>query len=152
MVNVKTKKVEKKSVKKPGSSLEKKSSKRKLISQKRKHSAKQVTSSEKQKRTSKAVNNSSIKKRAKKTTNKRAKSKVVAQEMSFKQNIYEGVFKEPDTLKIREENEIGRMENFIEEISQKPEPIDQKKIPIVEARKFLTKCVNRYKDILSQRF
>lgn len=140
MVNVKTKKVEKKS------------SKRKPISQKRKHSAKQVISSEKQKRTTKVVNNSLIKKRAKKTTNKRAKSKVIAQEMPFKQNLYEGVFKEPDTLKIREENEIGRIENFIEKIPQEQEPIDQKKIPIVEARKFLKKYVDRYKDILSQRF
>ncbi len=127
MVNVKAKKVEEKS------------SKQKQIGQEKKISEKQKTSRGKQQSAKKAINNSAVKKRVKGTTSKR-----VAQKKSPKKNLHKGASKE-DTLKIGETNKREKVENFIEELSRKPEPIDQKKIPIVEVKNFLKKYIKRFR-------
>ncbi len=154
MANVMTNKIGKKSVKNPVSSLERKSSKQKRISQGRKHSEKKIASSEKQQRVKKIITDSAIKKLAKGTTNKGAKSIKVAQKKSLQKDLYKGVSKEEDTLKIGKasKNEMEKVERFIEEISRRPKPIDQKKIPIVEIKNFLKKCVNSCRKIFYRKF
>jgi hypothetical protein len=116
MVNVKVKKT----VKSTGSSPEKKSSKQKRIGQERKLSVKKTTSKEKQQKG---------KKTSRKTT-----TKIAAQRKSSKKNSNNGVYKAKNTLKVRRTNvnELKKVENVIEKLSQGPEPSVQKTVPVVQ--------------------
>ncbi|MEK6765949.1 MAG: hypothetical protein AABY49_06995 [Planctomycetota bacterium] len=132
MVNGKTKKTGKKSVKKTGSSPKRTTSKKKSTGQE------------------------------KKPSEKRTKTKSVVQKKSSKKNLNKGVYKEKDTLKIRRTNinDLKKVENVIEKLSKKPEPSvrvtvpgvlriassvpktapsAQKAIPIVEIKNYLKK-------------
>ena len=104
MVNAKTKKT----VKSTGSSPERKSSKQKL-------SAKKTTSRKRQQK---------VKKTSKKTT-----TKIAAQRKSSKENSNNGVYKPESTLKVQRTNvnELKKVENVIEKLSQGPEPSVQKR-------------------------
>jgi hypothetical protein len=113
MVNAKTKKT----VKSTGSSPERKSSKQKI-------SVKKTTSKEK---------NQKVKKTSKKTTIKKATTKVAVQRKSSKANSNNGVYKAKNTLKVRRTNvnELKKVENVIERLSQGPEPSVQKTVTVV---------------------
>jgi hypothetical protein len=115
MANAKTKKT----VKSTGSSPEKKSSKQKRIGQEKKLSVKNPTSRKKQQK---------VKTASKKTTSKKATTKVAVQRKSSKAYSNNGVYKAKDTLKVRRTNvnELKKVENVIERLSQGPEPIVQK--------------------------
>jgi hypothetical protein len=123
MVNVKIKKT----VKSSGSSPAKKSLKQKSIGQERKLSVKKTTSKEKQQKVKKAKNNSAMK------TSKKITTKV-SQRKSSKKNSNNGVFKARNTLKVRRTNvnELKKVENVIEKLSQWPKPSVQKTVPVVQ--------------------
>ena len=129
MANIKVKKAVKKTVKSSGNSPAKRSSKQKRIGQARKLSVKKTTSKEKQQKAKKVTNNSA-KKTSKKTTSKKATTKVAVQ----RKPSNKGVFKAKNTLKVRRTNvnELKKVENVIEKLSQGPEPSVQKTVPVVQ--------------------
>jgi len=110
MVNAKTKKT----VKSTGGSPERKSSKQKL-------SVKRTTSKRNQQK-------------VKKTTSKKVTTKITAQKKSSKKNSNNRVYKAKNTLKVRRTNvnELKKVENVIERLSQGPEPSVQKTVPVVQ--------------------
>ncbi len=128
MVNVKIKKAVKKTVKSTGSFPEKKSSKQKRIGQEKNLSVNKTTSKEKQQKEKKATNNSA-KKTSKKTT-----TIIAAQRKFSEKNPSNGVYKAKNTLKVRRTNvnELKKVENVIEKLSQGPEPSVQKTVPVVQ--------------------
>ena len=110
MANAKTKKT----VKSTGGSPERKSSKQKL-------SVKRTTSKRNQQK-------------VKKTTSKKVTTKITAQKKSSKKNSNNRVYKAKNTLKVRRTNvnELKKVENVIERLSQGPEPSVQKTVPVVQ--------------------
>jgi len=110
MVNAKTKKT----VKSTGGSPERKSSKQKL-------SVKRTTSKRNQQK-------------VKKTTSKKVTTKITAQKKSSKKNSNNRVYKAKNTLKVRRANvnELKKVVNVIERLSQGPEPSIQKTVPVVQ--------------------
>ncbi|MBS1257102.1 MAG: hypothetical protein MAG551_00137 [Candidatus Scalindua arabica] len=114
MVNAKTKKT----VKSTGSSPARKSSKQKL-------SVKKTTSNKKQQK---------VKTTSRKSTSKNATTKVAAQRKSSKANSNNGVYKAKNTLKVRRTNvnELKKVENVIERLSQGPEPSTQKTVTVAQ--------------------
>lgn len=113
MVNTKTKKT----VKSTGSSPGKKTSKQKL-------SAKKTTAGKKQQK---------AKKSSKKTTGKKATTKVAAKRKSTKENSSNGVYKAKNNLKVRRTNvnELKKVENVIERLSQRPKTGARKTATVV---------------------
>ncbi|MFQ5685914.1 MAG: hypothetical protein ACE5GV_04570 [Candidatus Scalindua sp.] len=123
MINTKTKKT----VKSAGSSPAKKSSKQKSIVQKKKPSVKKTTSKGKQQKIKKTTKDSA------RNTSKKATTKVTAQRKSSKKGPNNGAYKAKNNLKVRRTNanELKKVENVIEKLSQVPEPSVQKTVTVV---------------------